>query len=75
MAGTPPGGEIHYRRSRFATRLPTDTVISQGGLPDLEAGSERVGHPCGTEAPAAMLGDRPELTSPPRMPFGTLSLP
>lgn len=50
--------------------LPFKAVISQGGLPDLEAGMRREGHPCGTDAPAAMLGGVPELTSPPRMPFG-----
>lgn len=47
--------------------LPISTVISQGGLPDLEAGMQREGHPCGTDAPRLMLGDQPELTSPPRM--------
>jgi len=52
--------------------LPTiGTVISQGGLPDLEAGALREGHPCGTEAPRLMLGDHPNLTSPPRMPAGS----
>lgn len=49
---------------------PVATVISQGGLPDLEAGTRRAGHPCGTEAPRLMLGDRPHHTSPPRMPGG-----
>ena len=49
-------------------RLPIGTVISQGGLPDLEAGMQREGHPCGTEAPRRMMGERPELTSPQRMP-------
>lgn len=49
-------------------RLPIGTVISQGGLPDLEAGTQREGHPCGTEAPRRMMGERPELTSPQRMP-------
>jgi acetyl esterase/lipase len=49
-------------------RLPIGTVISQGGLPDLEAGIGREGHPCGTEAPRLMMGDRPDLTSPQRMP-------
>ncbi|WP_299326956.1 alpha/beta hydrolase [Parasphingopyxis sp.] len=43
------------------------TVISQGGLPDLEAGTQREGHPCGTEAPRLMMGGRPNLTSPQRM--------
>lgn len=60
-----PGGEL-----TSPTPLPIGTVISQGGLPDLEEGTRREGHPCGTEAPAAMLGSRPELTSPQRMPFG-----
>ncbi len=49
-------------------RLPISTVISQGGLPDLEAGILREGHPCGVEAPRLMMGDQPELTSPQRMP-------
>lgn len=49
-------------------RLPIRTVISQGGLPDLEAGMLREGHACGTDAPRLMMGDRPELTSPQRMP-------
>ncbi|WP_235973739.1 alpha/beta hydrolase family protein [Parasphingopyxis marina] len=52
-------------------RLPIGTVISQGGLPDLEAGITRQGHACGTEAPRLMLGPRPELTSPQRMPAGS----
>ena len=47
--------------------LPIGTVISQGGLPDLVAGMQRVGHACGTEAPRLMLGDRADLTSPPQM--------
>ncbi|MCA1750114.1 MAG: alpha/beta hydrolase [Sphingomonadales bacterium] len=63
--GALPGDEL-----TGSTRLPIGAVISQGGLPDLEAGSRRVGHPCGTEAPAAMLGGRPELTSPQKMPAG-----
>ncbi|MEO1169004.1 MAG: alpha/beta hydrolase [Pseudomonadota bacterium] len=49
-------------------RLAIGTVISQGGLPDLEAGTQREGHPCGTEAPRLMMGGLPELTSPQRMP-------
>lgn len=51
-----------------AHRLPISTVVSQGGLPDLEAGMLREGHACGTQAPRLMLGNRPELTSPQRMP-------
>ncbi|MEM8695021.1 MAG: alpha/beta hydrolase [Pseudomonadota bacterium] len=47
--------------------LNISTVISQGGLPDLEAGVAREGHPCGTEAPRLMMGGRPDLTSPQRM--------
>ncbi len=50
------------------TPLPIGTVISQGGLPDLEAGAQREGHPCGTEAPRLMAGGRYDLTSPQRMP-------
>ncbi|WP_298020653.1 S9 family peptidase [uncultured Parasphingopyxis sp.] len=49
-------------------RLPIGTVISQGGLPDLEAGTRREGHACGTEAPRLMMGENPTLTSPQRMP-------
>jgi acetyl esterase/lipase len=49
-------------------RLPIAAAISQGGLPDLEAGVRREGHACGTEAPRLMMGDHPELTSPQRMP-------
>lgn len=48
-------------------RLPIAAVISQGGLPDLEAGALREGHPCGTEASRLMMGNQPELTSPQRM--------
>jgi acetyl esterase/lipase len=61
-----PGGEL-----TSPTPVPIGTVISQGGLPDLEKGTRRKGHACGTEAPRLMLGDRPDLTSPPRMPVGT----
>lgn len=50
------------------SHLEISTVISQGGLPDLEAGILREGHACGTEAPRLMLGYRPELTSPQHMP-------
>ena len=53
------------------TPLDIRTVISQGGLPDLEAGTQRDGHPCGTEAPRLMLGGRPAETSPQRMPAGS----
>lgn len=62
-----PGSEL-----TGPTPVPIGTVISQGGLPDLEAAARREGHPCGTRAPAAMLGGRPDLTSPPRMPFGNI---
>lgn len=48
--------------------LNVRTVISQGGLPDLEAGITRQGHPCGTDAPRLMMGGRPVETSPQRMP-------
>ena len=51
--------------------LPIGTVISQGGLPDLEAGAQREGHACGTEAPRLMMGGHPEHTSPQRMPAPT----
>ena len=44
-----------------------DLAISQGGLPDLQAASERTGHPCGTTAPQAMLGTNAAATSPPQM--------
>ena len=54
------------------TPLPIATVISQGGLPDLEAGERREGHACGTEAPRLMAGGRYEVTSPPRMPWGDI---
>lgn len=42
-------------------------VISQGGLPDLEAGQRREGHACGTEAPRLMAGDDLGETSPAQM--------
>ncbi len=58
-------------QSRSTRHLPIATVISQGGLPDLEAGTRRTGHACGTEAPQLMLGAHPHLTSPPRMPAGS----
>ncbi|NNC71655.1 MAG: alpha/beta hydrolase [Sphingomonadaceae bacterium] len=48
--------------------LPITTAISQGGLPDLRAGEQREGHPCGTEAPRLMGGGRYDLTSPQVMP-------
>jgi len=48
--------------------LRIDAAISQGGLPDLRAGTQRIGHACGTEAPRIMAGDRFDLTSPPEMP-------
>lgn len=48
-----------------------DLAISQGGLPDLQAGSQRIGHPCGTEAPAAMSGPDLTETSPPEMSPGS----
>lgn len=51
--------------------MPISTVISQGGLPDLEAGVQRTGHACGTDAPRLMMGGHPELTSPQRMPAAT----
>lgn len=47
--------------------LPFRAVISQGGLPDLKAGMQREGHPCGTEAPRLMAGDDLSLTSPAHM--------
>lgn len=58
-----PGSELTGVR-----QLPISTVISQGGLPDLEAGERREGHACGTEAPRLMAGGRYDLTSPQRMP-------
>jgi acetyl esterase/lipase len=61
----PPGQEL-----TSPTRLPIGTVISQGGLPDLEAGEQREGHACGTEAPRLMAGGRYTVTSPPHMPAG-----
>ena len=60
------GGEL-----TSPTTLPIGTAISQGGLPDLEAGERREGHPCGTEAPRLMARGHYELTSPQRMPAGS----
>lgn len=48
--------------------VPIQTVISQGGLPDLRAGEGRNGHACGTDAPRQMAGGKYALTSPPEMP-------
>ena len=56
-----------FRAAMPPHSLNIGTVISQGGLPDLEAGIQREGHPCGTEAPRLMMGGRPDLTSPQRM--------
>ena len=50
--------------------LHVDVAVVQGGLPDVEAASKREGHPCGCDAPAAMLGEDPAATSPPRMAAG-----
>lgn len=50
--------------------IQIDVAISQGGLPDLKAGAERHGHPCGTTAPLQMMGDEIpylQITSPPEM--------
>lgn len=41
---------------RPANPLNIATVLSQGGIPDLVAASGRPDHPCGDEAPRAMLG-------------------
>ena len=47
--------------------IKIDLAISQGGLPDLKAASQRIEHPCGTTAPLAMLGRDASITSPPEM--------
>lgn len=55
---------------RGSTPIHIDVAISQGGLPDLQAASGRDGHPCGTDAPFAMMGAERRLTkvtSPPEM--------
>lgn len=52
---------------RGQSPIRIDMAISQGGLPDLQAGSARNGHPCGTEAPTAMSGSDLTQTSPPEM--------
>ena len=69
---TTPRTTRQWRLARRPTGTPThdDFDLVEVDLPDLEAGTQREGHPCGTAAPAAMLGDRPELTSPQKMPFG-----
>lgn len=60
---------------RGADPVSPVAAISQGGLPDLRAGMQRAGHPCGTEAPAAMAGDgRFAETSPPEMPLGEAAM-
>lgn len=41
---------------RPADPLSIGTVLSQGGIPDLVAASGRPDHPCGADAPRAMLG-------------------
>lgn len=41
---------------RPANPLDINAVISQGGIPDLVAASGRPDHPCGADAPRAMLG-------------------
>lgn len=64
--GALPGGALTSPRP-----LPIGTAISQGGLPDLEAGERRTGHPCGTEAPRLMARGHYDLTSPQRMPAGS----
>ena len=48
--------------------LRVDVAISSGGLPDLVAAAAREDHPCGCDAPPAMLGTDPTATSPPLMP-------
>jgi len=56
---------------RGADPIRIDLAISQGGLPDLRAGSASVGHACGADAPAAMARGDYARTSPPEMPVGT----
>lgn len=55
---------------RGKSPIVIDLAISQGGLPDLQAGAARKGHPCGTAAPAAMSGPDLSQTSPPEMQSG-----
>lgn len=55
---------------RGESPVAIDLAISQGGLPDLRVGSQRIGHPCGTDAPAAMSGPDFAETSPPEMTPG-----
>jgi acetyl esterase/lipase len=50
--------------------IAIDLAISQGGLPGLKAGSQRVGHACGTSAPRQMSGPDLTQTSPPEMKPG-----
>ena len=56
MAERPPGAEIHYRRSRFATRLPADLLYTRSHfwVVEQEPGIWRVGL---TKFAARMLGD------------------
>ncbi len=57
---------------RGTQALPIALVVSQGGLPDLRAGEQRVGHPCGTDAPRLMAGGEYQRTSPPEMPVSAV---
>ncbi|MFK7818967.1 MAG: alpha/beta fold hydrolase, partial [Planctomycetaceae bacterium] len=42
--------------------IKIDLAVSQGGLPDLRAGANRDGHPCGVAAPFQMMGSERRLT-------------
>ena len=55
---------------RGTNPIKVDLAISQGGLPDLKAGAQRDGHPCGTDAPEKMSAADLRITSPPEMQPG-----
>lgn len=57
---------------RTASPLPIPTVISLGGLPDLEEAARPPGSGCGTEVIAQLTGGRFQNTSVPRLaPLGS----
>jgi acetyl esterase/lipase len=56
---------------RSADPIPIRSVVSLGGLPDLEQAAQPPGSGCGTEVIAKISGDRPAETSVPRLaPLG-----